>query len=233
MPSSLVPSGSVRRCSAGNVGQQVEPAVGRQLGTGPRERRLDRVEERPQRRVALDVCRDAAAGRCAGDDVAIGVAPYEANAAELGQPLERGDRIRSDRDQVTEHPPLLDVVRVAVGHDRIERDPVAVDVGDQRDAHRSSLPGQARARDVRGEVAGPGARGRRAASRCRAGRSTRPRACRGSRAASRRREHGGEVDDAASGRRRAPACGRGVPWRSCTWSASSSSSHGSPPQSAT
>jgi tRNA-Thr(GGU) m(6)t(6)A37 methyltransferase TsaA len=69
-------------------------------------------------------------------DVAVGIALHEARIRQRGEALEHADRVVSNRDQVAEDEKSVDATeRFDVLGDGIERDRIAVDIRQQREAH--------------------------------------------------------------------------------------------------
>ncbi len=71
----------------------------------------------------------------AGHDVAIGVAAHELHPGQVDEQFEGRDRLDADCDEVAEHPPGFDTLAHTVGDDCFERDPVAVHIRDESQAH--------------------------------------------------------------------------------------------------
>src|SRR5438552_15888103 len=76
-------------------------------------------------------------------DVPVGVAANEADTRQVGEHFQRLGGLRADRDEVTQRPPLFDAVADPVRYHRLERDPIAVDAGQQAQPHapRPTGPG--------------------------------------------------------------------------------------------
>ena len=72
----------------------------------------------------------------AGCHVAVGIAPRKAHIWQAGEPFERARRSVAQRGQIAQHPVHVDApLRLNVGQHRVERNRVAVDVGQKSYAH--------------------------------------------------------------------------------------------------
>jgi hypothetical protein len=69
-----------------------------------------------------------------------GVSPDGLDVREVRDQLDGGDGVGADGHEIAEHPPPVDADRGCVGDDGLERVTVSVNVRDQAELHRSSLP---------------------------------------------------------------------------------------------
>jgi hypothetical protein len=121
------------------ITQPTQPLVGGKSAGGPRERSLDRSIELQQRRVGDDI---VGMWRWAvtGEDVALCVPASEMDARQIRDQLHGSNRVRPDRDQVTQDPPGVDPLLARVGDHRLDRVAVAMHVRHERALHLISLP---------------------------------------------------------------------------------------------
>ena len=137
IPSSRVPSASSVRCSVGNAASHASSAAPNWFLVHENDASIARNKSRSvgSRSTSARVRRRPSAR----DDVPIGVAANEPNVRQTAQLRQRRDRIGPECDKVAEHPPRLDSDPSSVGDDRVQRNLVAVDVGDQSEAHAPQL----------------------------------------------------------------------------------------------
>ena len=100
---------------------------------------LGKLLRPPRADLRQALCELVLGRREAAEEVRVPVAHHD-RATERLHALERLRRLRPDRD-VAEAEEAVDIVVLELGEDGVQREAVAVDVRDQRDPHRTSLPG--------------------------------------------------------------------------------------------